>query len=320
MPTGWKDHAWIAGIIQRAPRKAPTSRADFAVSRIGYGLAIWEGPGNRMHSVQLSHADLGQSGETTALLPYVFGKRPVRFLVTVPGFDGNNLDLELPPLGFPAPKIEPLNARVGGATLNLEPIEWIGPCFGARYRATVTGLRPGESILISNIVTPFAPTLGKRFGISIGSEVTAVKPVEIHVASGDFDLRVMVVKKEVLDAVAASVPTSTPARKLLVLRSTGGEMIARGEWNRDGSVWFDPKEPVEVQGTWIGPPFDLDRTLGLLEPPWLTFADGETVKANVYRIQSSKTMRISELVPDPRKFLPGKPPQADFKLENSRDE
>jgi len=159
MPKDWKDNPLASGVISWnavTPSTTPVAPVDmnlyFPIMFTFY--MTWLGADGSKPAIPFS-SFRAISGKDYGEVPYVFGKKSVRYkigrpdLPTLAAIPIPDFEIELPGIGFSAPKLKTVQLRVGEVELTFTPIKWIGPSFTTDYKVTAEGLKPGQHLFLT---------------------------------------------------------------------------------------------------------------------------------------------------------------------------
>lgn len=280
MPKDWKEDPLVSGLITwKAPpasSKPPTymaavgggtfSRA--AQLTMFFHIMNWVDATGRVQAIPLSVAKPKMVEHVGC--PYVFGNRPMRFKVASPyaklsvyrTMSVPEFEIELPPIGFDAPKLVTKVVKVGPWEITLTPKSWIGPSFGARYEVSAKGLAPGEELLISaeNQYNSKVPEIQTSFRVT--STETAIALVADQ-ATFTINLVQKKATRVKIGLKKTSAAASYPATiKEMSVTDMKDKSLGQG-FLIDQMIYFNPVGPrqagsivgLKVDGDWLGPSF-----------------------------------------------------------------
>lgn len=327
MPKAWKDDALDSGIFYWKAPPLPVASGSAAMATGPSGLdwgAIyfksmeWVDPYGRPHILPTDLV-VALPAPDFAGCPYVFGDRQVRFNVRFPNREATasvvapanlpvDFEIELPPLRIPRPDMPAKVVKAGPWHLTFQPIDWMGPSFGARCRVTARGLKPGQTLLVqTDHSKPMAEaSLFTSFRLTHGGSATIL-------TSSRSRLRVSLAEErtermQLTESALPSAPGVGPMSRLN-LRNKQGKLVGSGISTR-GFRYILPQENVpeaiafKYNTKWLGYNFPTDATDPIrsisefqsnIKPGWHDLT--------VYRSLRTETVEISGILPDVRSLL-----------------
>ena len=308
MPRDWKDQEAASGILtwNPPPPVGGGPRPGMGPEAGLFTYMLWRSEDGSTHVIPNS-TNVPPFYLTHQAIPYVFGTRPRQFKVQFalrgdPGFPADGLedfDIQLPAMGSPAPSLASASAEIGPIKLLLEPVEWIGPGFAARYRLSATGLNSGQELFIHNNLQ----LMGERDCIPVAVRLQGIEPTEIYVGRRvRLTVHVVVAKNQTWNLDGPTGPHAPSQPNSLTLSSPNG--IAMSGSESRGYFFFNMPPlgsrivAVRHGGFWLGPSFETPmvspfRCCSKPDPP---LPRGK-IAVTVYESVKSEVLIFDEFLP-----------------------
>jgi len=278
MPKNWKDNPLASGFLQWKDTTPPAPKSAVPGDAFALMVSYMDWKSESGEEVVLTDFDRTGVPGRYYEAPYVFGEKPLRFSAVLPARNQlpppmyiPSFQVEVPPLGRPAPRLSVVKRTFEGIELTLKPKEWRGPTFSTLYEVTATGLKPGELMLLSvsswqNIQPNRMPTqiqLGRPAWFRVEPGKTSL----VHILAPKVSIRGAVVKAKSIDVRVYSTPTGGAAGTAVEYKDGSGTVLARGNrvMYRGTPQTFTSFVPtwngaraMQIEGKWIGQSYDLE--------------------------------------------------------------
>lgn len=247
--------------------------------------------------------------------PYVFGDKPERFNVRFP-VDGFGLqaatmfrsfDIEIPPIGRPAPPLPPRKVMVGPCELTFTPKKWRGPTFALPIEVTAKGIPEGQQLMLRQEVDPFIASLNITTFSVVNGETSQFKAMT---STQKFTARFVKEDQEKIRLVPKSTKTGTASAIHMDLKTLSGKVLAEGfSVSGMGQYLRSPDgnfpDPFKFNGVWIGASYDRlaedNDMMGFNRSP-----SGMTPglhEITIYRTVRTAPIEVKNLYPDMQKWF-----------------